>query len=347
MTISFYVEKQSIIRTDTETPATNSIRYLKAKFEFGDDWNTEHNICPRFRAENEDTVYVPPLINGKYLNEAGTCFVPVELLQNAGRFLVSVIDETNGVCITTAETYVTVVKGSGGMYSPSIQSLDLNYDDKNEILQLTANGVPVGEGAELPTVTVDAELSAASENPVQNKAVFSALSQKADATKYFEYSLAFLGNAFKARIDSNGIFTYSLEFGYWQSDGTWNQMIASPYPKTSGNPQTDVLEILSVPVPKLIGTELSDGAETPTYMWVNLEDLIAQLEIPFRVTIEETINTGGYPSLQYVINIDFSPLIATAHEETAEIANLLTQINGIRIAWEDMPEQVVYEEEGN
>lgn len=150
MTLSFVVEKQSITRTDTETPATNSIRYLKAKFEFGDNWNTEHNICPRFRIENEDTVYVPPLINGKYLNEAGTCFVPIELLQNAGRFLVSVIDETNGVCITTAETYVTVVKGSGGMYSPSIQSLDLNYDDKNEILQLTANGVPVGTGVELP-----------------------------------------------------------------------------------------------------------------------------------------------------------------------------------------------------
>lgn len=210
-------------------------------------------------------------------------------------------------------------------------------------LHLTENGVPVGTGAELPTVTVDTELSDTSENPVQNKAVFSAMSQKADATKYFAYSVAFLGNAFKARIDSNGIFTYSLEFGYWISDGRWHQMIASPRPKTSGNPKTDVLEILSVPVPKLIGTELSDGAETPTYMWINLEDLIAQLEIPFSVTIEETINTGGYPSLQYVIKIDFSSLIATAPEETAEIANLLTQINGIRIAWEDMPEPVVYE----
>lgn len=38
-------------------------------------------------------------------------------------------------------------------------------------LCLTENGVPVGTGAELPTVTVDAELSAVSENPVQNKAV--------------------------------------------------------------------------------------------------------------------------------------------------------------------------------
>lgn len=222
---------------------------------------------------------------------------------------------------------------------------DLQLDGNT--LHLTENGVPVGTGAELPTVTVDTDLSDTSENPVQNKAVSSALSQKADAAKRFEYSVAFLGYAFKARIDSNGIFTYSLEFGYWQSDGTWHQMIASPCPKTSGNPKTDVLEILSVPVPKLIGIELPDGAETPTYMWMNLEDFIAQLEIQFRVTIEETINTGGYTSLQYVIKIDFSSLIATAPEETAEIANFLTQINGIRIAWEDMPEPVVYEEEGN
>lgn len=44
-------------------------------------------------------------------------------------------------------------------------------------LHLTENGVPVGTGAELPTVTVDAELSAVSENPVQNKAVTAALAK--------------------------------------------------------------------------------------------------------------------------------------------------------------------------
>lgn len=253
------------------------------------------------------------------------------------------IDETNEVCITTAETYVTVVKGSGGMYSPSIQSLDLNYDDKNEILQLTANGVPVGAGAELPTVTVDAEMSDTSENPVQNKAVFAAMSQKADATKYFAYSTAFLGSAFKAHMDANGMFTYSLEFGYWGSHGEWVQRINAPYPKTSGNQRTDVLEILSVPVQKLIDIELLDGADTPAYMWVNLEDLINQLEVPFSVTIEEKINEGGYPSLQYVIHIDFCTIMAAAPDEIAAIADYFKQIHGIRIAWEDIPTPIVYE----
>ena len=44
-------------------------------------------------------------------------------------------------------------------------------------LHLTENGVPVGTGAALPTVTVDAELSAVSENPVQNKAVTAAFAK--------------------------------------------------------------------------------------------------------------------------------------------------------------------------
>lgn len=151
MTLSFFVEKQNIVRTDTETPATNSICYLKAKFEFGRDWESSHNICPRFRAESGDVVYVPPLVNGRYLNEEGICFVPIELLQNVGRFLVSVTDETDGVRITTSEAYVTVVKGSNGMYSPSIQSLDLQYENENGHLQLTANGEAVGNGATIPT----------------------------------------------------------------------------------------------------------------------------------------------------------------------------------------------------
>lgn len=150
MTLSFFVEKQNIVRTDTETPATNSICYLKAKFEFGRDWESSHNICPRFRAESGDVVYVPPLVDGRYLNEEGICFVPIEILKNVGRFFVSVTDETDGVRITTSEAYVTVVKGSSGMYSPSIQSLDLQYENENGHLQLTANGEAVGNGATIP-----------------------------------------------------------------------------------------------------------------------------------------------------------------------------------------------------
>lgn len=152
MTISFFVENQTITRTDMEKPATNSICYLKAKFEFGSDWNISHNICPRFRAEYDDAVYVPPLVNGRYLNEEGICFVPIEILQKPGRFLVSITDETDGVRVTTSETYVTVVKGSSGMYSPTIQSLDLQYNNEDNILQLTANGEAVGSGVTIPAL---------------------------------------------------------------------------------------------------------------------------------------------------------------------------------------------------
>lgn len=150
MTISFFVENQTITRTDTENPATNSICYLKAKFEFGNDWNATHNICPRFRAEFDDAVYVPALVNGRYLNDEGICFVPIEILQKPGRFLVSVTDETDGVRVTTSETYVTVVKGSSGMYSPTIQSLDLQYKNEENLLQLTAKGEAVGNGVTIP-----------------------------------------------------------------------------------------------------------------------------------------------------------------------------------------------------
>ena len=40
-----------------------------------------------------------------------------------------------------------------------------------DTLHLTVDNAPIGTGAKLPTVTVDEELSATSENPVQNKAV--------------------------------------------------------------------------------------------------------------------------------------------------------------------------------
>ncbi len=50
---------------------------------------------------------------------------------------------------------------------------DLQIADSH--LQLTANGEAVGNGVQLPKVTVDAELSTDSENPVQNKAISAAL----------------------------------------------------------------------------------------------------------------------------------------------------------------------------
>lgn len=153
MKISFFVEKQSITRTDREVPATSSLRYLKAEFSFGKDWDTSHNICPYFRLGNSDIAYVPALVNEKYLDADGTCFVPIELLQNEGRFFVSVVDETNGIRITTSEAYVTVRKGSSGLLSPTIHALNLMFKNESTLLQLTANGAPIGEGVHIDRET--------------------------------------------------------------------------------------------------------------------------------------------------------------------------------------------------
>ncbi len=49
---------------------------------------------------------------------------------------------------------------------------------ENGVLQLTANGEKVGDGVELPKTPVDSELSAESENPVQNKAIKAELKTK-------------------------------------------------------------------------------------------------------------------------------------------------------------------------
>lgn len=52
------------------------------------------------------------------------------------------------------------------------------------VIQLTADGNPIGTGAALPSLTVDSEISATSENPVQNKVVTAALSELEGKAKY-------------------------------------------------------------------------------------------------------------------------------------------------------------------
>lgn len=180
MTLSFFVEKQKITRTDTETPAANSNCYLKAKFEFGDDWDTSSSICPIFRRGGEDSGYMPKLTNGSFLDVQNICFVPIEVLNKEGRFFVSILDYKSGKTITTNEAMVEVSRSGPVFNSPTIYSLDLRFENEN--LQLTANGEAVGDGVEIPKQEIDDAMSDTSENPVQNKVAKAYTDEKTKAT---------------------------------------------------------------------------------------------------------------------------------------------------------------------
>lgn len=180
MTLSFFVEKQKITRTDTETPAANSNCYLKAKFEFGDDWDTSSSVCPIFRRGGEDSGYMPQLKDGSFLDEQNICFVPIEVLNKEGRFFVSIFDYKSGKTITTNEAMVEVCRSGPVFNSPTIYGLDLRFENEN--LQLTANGEAVGNGVTLPKQKIDEEMSDTSENPVQNKVAKAYTDEKTKAT---------------------------------------------------------------------------------------------------------------------------------------------------------------------
>lgn len=180
MTLSFFVEKQKITRTDTETPAANSNCYLKAKFEFGDDWDTSSSVCPIFRRGGEDSGYMPKLTNGSFLDGQNICFVPIEVLNKEGRFFVSILDYKSGKTITTNEAMVEVSRSGPVFNSPTIYGLDLRFENEN--LQLTANGEAVGEGVEIPKQEIDDAMSDTSENPVQNKVIKAYTDEKTKAT---------------------------------------------------------------------------------------------------------------------------------------------------------------------
>ena len=180
MTLSFFVEKQKITRTDTETPVANSNGYLKAKFEFGNDWDTSSSVCPIFRNGGEDSGYMPKLTNGSFLDEQNICFVPIEVLNKEGRFFVSLLDYKSGKTITTNEAMVEVRRSGPVFNSPTIYGLDLRFENEN--LQLTANGEAVGEGVEIPKQEIDDVMSDTSENPVQNKVAKAYTDEKTKAT---------------------------------------------------------------------------------------------------------------------------------------------------------------------
>lgn len=178
MTLTFTVDRQSITRTDTQQAVANSVSYLRAQFAFLNDWDTAHILTPLF--QNGTRVYTPELLDtGRYLDEDNACIVPQEVLAETGTLYVSIIDETDGVRITTDRAAVPIERSG---YTPeaeetltptpsAYEQIMADYADFKQTglkatdtdltleagkLRLTAGGEAVGTGVTLPkTVTVN------------------------------------------------------------------------------------------------------------------------------------------------------------------------------------------------
>lgn len=178
MIISFDVNNQIISRTDENRVVSKSVNYLIAKFSFSEDWNKNSLITPLF-ISSDKKAYTPELrTDGKYIDEDGCCFVPHEALETGGILLVSVTEYDGDLKKRiTANTAVVHVEESGEttaqtsmVPTPSVyeqimsdyieiknnalmnNNTDLKLTDR--LLQLTANGEAVGEGAVLPRAPV-------------------------------------------------------------------------------------------------------------------------------------------------------------------------------------------------
>lgn len=181
MTLTFTVDKQSITRTDTQQAVANSVSYLRAQFAFLNDWDTDHILTPLF--QNGTRVYMPELLDtGRYLDEDNACIVPQEVLAETGTLYVSIIDETDGVRITTDRAAVPIERSG---YTPeaeetltptpsAYEQIMADYADfkqtglkatntdltlQDGTLHLTAGGEAVGTGVALPKTVMVSEFA--------------------------------------------------------------------------------------------------------------------------------------------------------------------------------------------
>ncbi len=107
MILDFQVNKQKLIRADTEHPAAQSLQYLMCRFTFqSEDWDKmeRHAIFRRYLSGNSESYTVP-------LNSSGDAMVPGEVITVNG-FEVSVYGYHNGQRITTNKVYIAI-QGSG------------------------------------------------------------------------------------------------------------------------------------------------------------------------------------------------------------------------------------------
>lgn len=103
MILDFQVNKQKLIRADTEQLAAQSMQYLMCRFSFqSEDWGSmeKHAVFRQYLSGSSDSYTVP-------LNSEGDAMVPAEVITARG-FEVSVYGYSNDQRITTNKIYIPV-----------------------------------------------------------------------------------------------------------------------------------------------------------------------------------------------------------------------------------------------
>lgn len=149
--LTFKIEKQEIIRTDQNFIVEKSRNFLTAAFVFSTEWQGQPKTVV-FKHKNK--AYL------KLLDFSNETLVPAEIIKAPG-FSVGVL---GGDLITTNTSYIKIhqsvsVDGEPApadptpdIYSQILKSLNTKADSlryQNGKLQLTAQGVPIGEAIKI------------------------------------------------------------------------------------------------------------------------------------------------------------------------------------------------------
>lgn len=141
MILDFQVNKQKLIRADTEHPAAQSLQYLMCRFTFlSEDWDSmeRHTIFKRYLSGDSESYTIP-------LNSAGDAMVPGEVITVNG-FEVSVYGYHDGKRITTNKIYIPIQESGyeqGKVPNPPALSL---YEKILEAMNKQANGLSYDSG---------------------------------------------------------------------------------------------------------------------------------------------------------------------------------------------------------
>jgi len=154
MILDFQVNKQNLIRADTEQPAAQSMQYLMCRFTFqSDDWDSmeKHAVFRKYLSDSRDAYTLP-------LNSEGVAMVPSEVITARG-FEASVYGYHDGQRITTNKIYIPIQESgyeqgkvpsapAPALYEQLLDAMDrqvsgLSYE--SGYMQLMAGDMAVGE----------------------------------------------------------------------------------------------------------------------------------------------------------------------------------------------------------
>ena len=141
MILDFQVNKQNLIRADTEQPAAQSMQYLMCRFTFqSEDWESikKHVIFRKYLGGSNDAYTVP-------LNNEGDTMVPAEVITTRG-FEVSVYGCNNSQRITTNKVYIPIQESGYELgKAPNPPAPDL-YEQLLDAMKKQVNGLSYESG---------------------------------------------------------------------------------------------------------------------------------------------------------------------------------------------------------